>query len=331
MDSKRIKWAPAEPLDLNDVAMFVHVVDAGGFSAAARRLGSPKSSVSRGVLRLEKQLGVRLLHRSTRAVSMTESGHGYYARAKSALRDLNDASSEVVGSPESPRGTLRVSAPTDVGSEVLPSLVAGFVAKYPDVRVEVELSTRAPDLIEERYDVGVQAGEVKDLSLVIRKLQDMDFKLYAAPEFVRQHKAPKSLAELGSKACVLFRPQAGKCVWRLIHGSTGREVTVRGPVASDDMSFVRRAAVAGAGIALLPSLVGDALVARGELVAVLKDFSAAGPPLFLVLPSVKHMPAKVRVFCDFLLEAFPQSLNRRQGAKREKAGAQPASYRIAVP
>jgi DNA-binding transcriptional LysR family regulator len=198
-----------EALDLNDVAMFVQVVDAGGFSAAARRMGSPKSSISRGVLRLERVLGQRLLQRSTRAISLTEAGRAYYDRANTALSDLQLANSEVVDTPQTPRGTSRVSAPTDVGAEVLPELVASFVARFPDVSVEVELSTRSPHLVEERYDLGIQAGAVKDLSLVVRKLQDMDFRLYAAPSFVAGHRPIRSLTDLGGHPCVLFRSSQG--------------------------------------------------------------------------------------------------------------------------
>lgn len=305
------RWHSSEPIDLNDIALFVQVVDAGGFSAAARRLRSPKSSVSRGVSRLERLLGARLLHRSTRAVTLTDVGRAYHERAQAALHDLHEASRAVAEAPVTPRGTLRVAAPTDVGAEVLPTLVAAFLALYPEVLVEVELSTRDLDLVEGRFDVAIRAGEVRDLSVVVRKLQDVDFRLYAAPSYLSGAGEPRTLAELSSRSCVLYRPTGGACVWRLQSAEGEQAVTVHGPVASDDMSFVRRAAIAGAGIAFLPDLVGRELVARGELAPVLPGYWAAGPPLFLVLPTTQQLPPKVRAFCDFLLDAFPQSRVRR--------------------
>lgn len=296
------------PVDLNDIALFVEVVDAGGFSAAARRLRSPKSSVSRGVLRLEKALGARLLHRSTRAVSLTDVGQAYYTHAQIALRDLKQATRTVVDAPLIPRGTLRVSAPTDVGAEVLPVMVAAFVTRYPEVSVEVELSAQDIDLVEGRFDVAVRSGEVRDLSLVVRKLQQMNFRLYGSPSYLNRFGTPETIEDLPSRSFVLFRPTNGVNVWHLRCGNEERErsVTVRGSVTSNDLSFVRRAAVAGSGLALLPGLVGRELVARGELAPVLPDWWAAGPPLLLVLPTRQQLPAKVRAFCDFLLQFFPQ-------------------------
>jgi DNA-binding transcriptional LysR family regulator len=309
-------WQPTDPVDLNDIALFVRVVEAGGFSAAARHLRSPKSSVSRGVSRLERSLGARLLHRSTRAVTLTDVGRAYHERVRAALGDLLEASRAVAEASPTPRGTLRVAAPTDVGAEVLPPLVAAFVALYPEVRVEVELSTRDVDLVEGGFDVAIRAGAVRDLSVVARKLQDIDFRLYAAPSYLRRVGEPRRLEDLATRPCVLYRPAGGACVWRLHDDHGEHEVTVRGSAAADDMTFVRRAAVAGAGVAFLPDLVGRQLVERGELAPVLAGYRAAGPPLYLILPTSRQLPSNVRAFCDFLLDAFPQSRRPGRSAKR---------------
>ncbi|AKU99432.1 Transcriptional regulator, LysR family [Labilithrix luteola] len=293
-------------LDLNDVATFVEVVQAGSFSQAARRLASPKSTVSRRVARLERALSVRLMHRTTRSLALTAAGKSYYERAAAALGQLHAAGHATEAQQESARGSLRVSAPTDIGSEVLPRICAAFSARYPDVYVEVELSPRAPDFISGGYDLGIRAGRQTDSSLVVRKLQEMTFRLYAAPSYLAEHGTPKSAAALKKYPCVLFKPKNGSCRWRLRGARLESDVIVTGRVGSDDISFVRRATVAGAGIGLLPDLVGAHLVAAGELIPVLPDLWAVGPALFVVTPSSEHLPLRVRVFRDFLVEHFPQ-------------------------
>ncbi len=293
-------------LDFNDVVAFVEVVVAGSFSQAARRLGSPKSTLSRRVARLEQALSVRLLQRTTRSFALTPAGQSYYERASVAVGLLDAASDATEAQQEAPRGVVRVTAPTDVGAEVLPRIVADFVARYPDVRVEVELSPRAAEFIAGGYDLGIRAGRQEDSSLVVRRLQEMAFRLYAAPAHLAAHPPPRTIAALAQQRCVLFRPKGGSCRWQLCGRRGEVAVEVTGPVASDDMSFVRRAAVAGAGIALLPELVGHHLVEAGELAPVLADAWAVGDTLYLVTPSTQHLPLRVRAFRDFLTASFPQ-------------------------
>lgn len=305
-------------LDLNDVTAFVQVVESGSFSAAARRTNSPKSTVSRRVARLERALSVRLIQRTTRSLALTPAGKNYHARAASALAILRAASDASEAQQESPRGVVRMTAPADVGAEVLPRLVSAFAALYPAIRVEVELSPRTPDLLSGGFDVGLRAGRLEDSSFVARKIQDMPFRLYASPSYLAAHGAPKSAAGLTRHRCVLFRPTNGVCRWRLRGGRREVNVKVTGSISADDMSFVRRATVAGAGVALLPEVVGLGLVEAGDLAPVLIDLWMPGPPLYLVSPTSEHMPLRVRVFRDFLLQHFPQA-----GRKPERRDARP--------
>ncbi|MEU4803822.1 LysR family transcriptional regulator [Actinosynnema sp. NPDC023587] len=300
---------PVPDLALDDVAVFVRVVDTGGFTAAADALHVPKSTVSRRVARLERRLGTRLLNRTTRAVTPTEAGRSFYARASAALAELHDAASAAFDEREVPRGAVRLGAPPDVGAELLPALLAGFVAEHPGVRVEVTIVVDPPDLVGQGLDVTLQVGRPHHPALSAVQLQDMGFGLFAAPSYVEREGAPGSVAELAGRACVVFRPERGLGRWRLYRAEDPAgavDVVVRGPLAADDITFVRRAAIAGAGVALLPRLVGEIAVREGQLCPVLPEYRTDGLPLYLVSPASPHVPLKVRALRDFLLAHFPR-------------------------
>ncbi|MBM7773930.1 DNA-binding transcriptional LysR family regulator [Actinokineospora baliensis] len=285
--------------ELGDVAVFVQVVATGSFSAAARVLWMPKSSVSRRVARLENRLGVRLLHRTTRSLALTEAGRAYHARVSVALAELDSAAGAASDSREAPRGVVRLVARPDVGAEVLPELVAAFLARYPEVRVEATLSASA-DLVEGGFDLALRAGAGGRGST---RLQDTRFRLFASPVYLARKGIPQRTADLAAHQCVRF----GDVEQWVLHGPRG-EVTVDvvGQLAADDLSFVRRAAVAGAGIALLPEPAVAPSVRTGLLTPVLPDHHAEGQPLHLVVPSNRHLPSRVAVLRDFLVANFPR-------------------------
>ncbi|PPK62369.1 LysR family transcriptional regulator [Actinokineospora auranticolor] len=285
--------------ELGDVAVFVRVVEAGSFSAAARALWMPKSSVSRRVARLENRLGVRLLHRTTRSLSLTDAGRAYHARVSVALSELDSAAGAAADSREAPRGLVRLAARPDVGAEVLPELVAAFLTRHPEMRVEVVLSTSV-DLVEGGFDLALRAGEGGSGST---RLQDARFRLFASPVYLARKGIPQRPADLAAHLCLRFG-DADR--WHL-HGPRGEvSVEVSGQLAADDLSFVRRAAVAGAGIALLPEPAVAASVRGGLLTLVLPDHHAEGRPLHLVVPSNRHLPLRVAVLRDFLVANFPR-------------------------
>ncbi|GAA3029957.1 LysR family transcriptional regulator [Actinokineospora globicatena] len=285
--------------ELGDVAVFVRVVEAGSFSAAARAMWMPKSSVSRRVARLENRLGVRLLHRTTRSLALTDAGRAYHARVSVALAELDSAAGAAADSREAPRGVVRLAARPDVGVEVLPELVAAFLTRYPEVRVEVELSVSA-DLVEGGFDLALRAGPGGRGST---RLQDTRFRLYASPVYLARKGIPQRPTDLADHSCLRF----GDADQWLLHGPRGEvQVPVTGPLAADDLSFVRRAAVAGVGIALLPDPAVAPSVRAGLLTSVLPDHHAEGQPLHLVVPSDRHLPSRVAVLRDFLLANFPR-------------------------
>jgi len=289
-------------MDLNSVHVFARVVELESFTAAAQQLGLPKSSVSRTVTRLEEELGVRLLQRTTRKLHLTEAGQTYFERARVALLSLEEAARAATDLSAEPRGTVRFSAPPDLGTLNLADLVTRFVRKYPRVHVEISLSSRYVDLVAEGFDLALRAGKLSDSSLVARKIGSDSLGIYASASYLRKRGRPKTLADLAQHDCVLFRGSNGKCEWRLSGPQGEKRVTVRGPVNVDEMAFVQQAVNAGLGIALLPSIAVRLAGARGMPLPVhlFPDHAAGGGDLNVVSPSARFLPASVTAFRDFL-------------------------------
>jgi DNA-binding transcriptional LysR family regulator len=299
-------------LELDDVAVFVQVVESGGVTAASRVMELPKSSVSRRVTRLEQRIGTQLLQRTTRSVTPTEAGREFYTRASAALAEVRDAASAAYDEREIPRGTVRFMAPPDIGAEVLPALIAAFVTEYPLVRVDIDLSASPALLSDASYDLALHIGRAPELGITSVKLQDMAFGLYASRGYLARSGTPSAVADLAGHDCVLFHASRGRSRWTLHRegapdGAPSRyQIDVSGPISANDITFVRRAAVAGAGIALLPRLVGEAAIAQGDLVGILPEYVTASQPLFLGYPASFHTPLAVRALRDHLLQSFPK-------------------------
>ncbi|WP_437945010.1 LysR family transcriptional regulator [Sorangium sp. So ce296] len=297
-------------MDLNRIAVFVRVVDEQGFTAAARVLGLPKSSISRSVALLEEALGARLLHRSTRSVRLTEAGAAFYERASRGVASLEEAAAMVADLQSVVRGPIRITAPVDVGVAMLEPAVARFVRRHPAVRVDVVLTGRVVDLVEEGFDLALRAGPLRDGSIIARKIGQVEDALYASPRYLERAGVPGSLADLAAHRCVLFRATRNHAAWRLT-GPAGEEtVEVEGPLAVDELSFARRAVLAGVGVGLLPMILCAREVARGRLVRVLPSHMASDAPLHLVYPSARYLPHRVAVFRDFLVESLTRRFQR---------------------
>ncbi|HEX7600374.1 MAG TPA: LysR family transcriptional regulator, partial [Polyangiaceae bacterium] len=315
-------------LDLNDVAIFVRVVEHAGFARAARELGVPTSTVSRAISRLEETLETRLVNRNTRNVTPTSEGRTFYAAVSPAVAAVHHAARGVDGGDRAPRGRLRVSAPNDLGSTFVAGVVAAFVERYPNVAVDVELSTRRVNLVEEGFDVALRAtGKLSDSSLVARKVGELEADLYASPGYVDVHGLPATVEALAEHACVLFRPRDGQDEWSL-EGPKGTAIHVaRGRISGDDYTFVRSAVLAGAGIAVIPRILATDDVVAGRLVRVLPLYVRRGAALHVVYAAGAKVPAKIAAFRDFLIEAFARAEAARSGAV---AGAVRFSKRVAA-
>ncbi len=298
------------PIDLSKTSLFVRVVQTGSFTAAAKALELPKSSVSRGVVALEEELGVRLLHRTTRRLQLTAAGRSYYERASRALEELADAGAVVADLDKAPRGVVRVTAPVDLGTWVLAPVIANFIRTYPLIRIDLSLTSRTVDMVEEGFDLAVRAGKLRDSSLVARRLGPTDFGLFASPAYVRRKGLPRSVEELAKHDCILFRASSGTTTWTF-HGPDGIEhVEVSGPISVDDFVFVRQAALAGAGIAHLPSFHCRIEIEKGRLVPILPDRVTRLGALHLVYPSSRHLPHRVALFRDHIVAGFKEIFER---------------------
>ena len=303
-------------MDLNRAAIFVKVVTEGGFTAAARALHLPKSSVSRAVSLLEEELGARLLQRSTRKVHLTEAGTTFFQRAAPALGGVEEAAAAVADLQGGLHGPIRITAPLDAGVWMLSPLVARFVSKHPAVYLEVVLTSRVVDLVSEGFDFGLRVTPLRDSSLVARKLGRIAAGLYAAPAYLARRGTPQVVTDLPQHQCVLFRPDRGRATWTLSGPGGDQAVDVAGPVGADDFFFVQRMLLEGVGVGLLPSFLCDAAVATGDLVRVLPGYSARGGQFHLAYPSARHLPHRVAAFRDFLVEAL---------GERETAAPPPAA------
>ncbi|HYP90290.1 MAG TPA: LysR family transcriptional regulator [Polyangiaceae bacterium] len=293
-------------MDLNLVTAFVRVVEQQSFTSAAKALGLPKSSVSRRVTELEEELGVQLLHRTTRKLALTEAGRSYYEQAEKALTELQAAAESATGMDTEARGIVRVTAPFDIGVMGLADIVAEFVREYPEIHVDLSLTSKVVDLVAEGFDLAIRAGHSRDASLVVRRVGTAALGLYASPAYLKAHGRPRALADLGEHDCVLFRGKHGKALWRL-HTDDGEpaSIEVRGRVNVDEMLFVRQAVGAGLGIGLLPTIVIATCARVGALEPierVLPEFSMGGADVAVATPSGPKRPRRVTILRDFLVE-----------------------------
>ena len=282
------------------MAVFVRVVDAGSFTAAAHGQGTTTSSVSKRVAQLEDRLGVRLLDRTTRKVALTEAGGAFYERCVRILADVEDAELAVTTLGGRPRGTLRVSAPVTFGEVHVAPRMALFLARYPDLRVDLSLSDRYVSLVEEGFDVAVRIGQLADSSLVARKLCGAGVVVCASPAYLAEHGTPNLPAELLQHNCLRYTLVSPQQEWRF-HGTNGEfSVPVRGNFDSNHGGAMREAVLRGLGIARLPDfIVADAL-AQGTLRSLLDGYRAPDLGVFAVHPAGKHPPPKVTALIDFL-------------------------------
>jgi DNA-binding transcriptional LysR family regulator len=290
-------------MDLNRLAVFEAVARTASFTAAARELGLPKSSVSRAIAALEEELGVQLVVRTTRKVSLNAAGTALYDRLAPLLRQVGAALGEIPEREEQPSGLLRVTAPVDLGVLFLAEAVARYATRYPSVSVELHLTGRVVDLVAERFDVALRVGrKLEDSTLVARKVAPIAFRLYASPVYLARRGTPRSEAELADHDWVVFKggPQKLRPVGPKELGAAGG----RERIACDDLLFVRDALRAGAGVGLLPTFLAEPDVLAGTLARVLPRREVAAGHLFVVTPASKHVPPKVSAFRDLVVEVL---------------------------
>jgi DNA-binding transcriptional LysR family regulator len=292
------------PQDLARIRAFVQVFDAGGFSAAARQHGRSKALLSKYVTDLEDYLGVRLMNRTTRKLSLTEAGEAYYREASQLLQQLDDLDSAILDQTTAPRGLLRVSAPRNFGEMILAPAIYAFLAAHPDVSLDLRLEDRFVDLVDEGIDVALRISAAQDSSLIARKIVDMAHSVVASPAYLKARGTPKVPEDLRQHAAIVDTNLSGQANWRFVVDNATQSVHVDGPVRVNSPLSARDAALADLGIALLPGYLADPMIASGRLVRILDGYLQTGSSLQAVYPHRRHLAGKVRALIDHLVAWF---------------------------
>jgi len=295
--------------ELVSMRVFVKVVEAGGLAAAGRALGMAPSSVTRRVNDLEDMLGVKLLQRTTRKLSLTEAGENYFERSRNIVRSVEEASLSVTEKSGDPSGTLRITVAASVAHLHVAPAVAAFQMQYPKVRVVMRVSDRVVDIVDEGLDVAIRVGRLQDSSLMARKVGQGRRLVCASPSYLKRAGQPKHPKELSDHACLTYRAHPGSNLWRFRNGKETIEVQATGPFFTDDGETLVAAACAGLGLIAVPEWLVGIEVSGGRLVEVLSNFYAepADTPLYAVYAPGPYTPPKVRAFVDFLAGRFSRN------------------------
>lgn len=289
---------------LGGIEVFCKAAEAGNFTSAASLLGMTPGAVSRAVSRLEACLGVRLFARTTRQVNLTEEGRHFYEQCRQALGQIEEAERCLTGGQVEPSGLLRLSVPTTWGHYRLMPLLPGFLARYPAIRVEVNVSNHNADLVEEGYDLAIRLGQPADSRLVVRKIEEATIGVYAAPAYLEQHGTPVHPDELDRHRCLPFVMPGNGRVLPWVFLADGHEIEREVPrhvAISGDVLACVSLARAGGGLVQTYRFVVEEALARGELVEILQPWAGRSRPFCLLFPHNRHLAARVRVFIDYLM------------------------------
>ncbi|HEY9907682.1 MAG TPA: LysR family transcriptional regulator [Thermosynechococcaceae cyanobacterium] len=292
------------------IRAFTQVVNAGGFAAAAREIGLSRSQVNKLVISLENELGVQLLHRSTRVVTPTESGLAFHERCVEILASLEEAERSITQLQAEPRGRLRVNAPMTFGTMHLAPALADFLVQYPDLQVQLTLNDRFVDPIEEGFDVTVRIAKPQEVaSLIVHPLTLAPRVLCAAPSYLEANGTPTHLDELRHHSCLHYGQLAVESQWTLIGSEGEQTISVTGVLCSNNGEVLRDAAVRGLGITLLPTFVVEPELQQGTLQRVLPEYHPPELSISVIYPVNRHLSTKVRLLVHFLQERFGDRSN----------------------
>ena len=291
---------------LQAMEVFVQVVDAGGFTRAADLMQLPKATVSTSVQALELALGAKLLHRTTRQVSVTADGAAYYERCLRILSDVREAEESLSTNRASPSGRLRVDVSTGMANDLLIPALPDFFARYPDIRLDLGCSDRAVDLIEEGVDCAIRGGNLPDSALIARRIGVLHFVIAATPAYLDKHGRPTHPNQLAHHRCVnYFSSKTGKTMdWDFVRGDETIVIPVPACLAVNDSTVYTTAGLQGLGLIQMASYKIESLVETGELELVLDDWTSEPMPINIVYPENRHLSAKVRVFVEWVAELF---------------------------
>ena len=282
-------------MDLDGIAVFVKVVQAGSFSQAAKLLNMPNSTVSAKVAALEKRLGVTLLQRTTRRLHLTEAGEGYFRRCMTALEELHAAENELAIERGETKGVLRLTAPVELGRSALPPVLDVLMKRHPAIKIDLIITNRLVDLVVENIDVAVRAGPLKDSGLIARRFVLGQFGLWASPSYLKNNSVPRNPNELKEHDCLQFAPFTGRRL-QLTNGRERAQIALAGRITADDFEALRALAVLGWGIALLPSFLCAEEAKERKLVSVLPNWRGDSVSISVVYPAQRFVAPKIRAF-----------------------------------
>lgn len=300
-----------------DMSAFVRAVEKGGFSSAARDLGLTPSAVSKLVTRMEDRLGVRLLNRTTRRLSLTPEGEAFFHRTQRILADIEEAENEVSRFRERPQGRLRVNVGHAFGAHALVPALPEFLARYPDIEVEITMTDRLVDLVEEGADVGIRSGHLADSSLVARRICDHERVICASPDYLARHGTPRNPAQLANHECLVIANVPALRRWPFNTANGVQSIEVGGRVTANNADTLLQLGLMGTGIIRLLDVIVGEHVAAGRLVPVLAEVHhVEALPLHAVYPHGRHRSPRVAALVDFLVEKFADAPWRVEGRRR---------------
>lgn len=288
-----------------DMQTFVRVVEAGSISGAAERLDIAKSAVSRRLTELEARLGVQLFHRTTRRLSLTDSGRGFYERSLRVLEELDEAENCVAEAHRDLRGALRVALPLSFGLRHLAPAIQEFMQRHPAVEFDLAFDDRQVDLVREGFDVAIRIAQLGDSSLMARRLAPIRHAVCASPDYLAKHGTPRHPADLAQHVCLAYSNLPNPGVWSY-RDRRGRAGSVKVPVRlkANNGDFLQQAAILGEGLILQPTFYLDDTIRSGRLVPVLRDCAWPEISAYALYPPTRHLSSRVRAFVDFLAEHF---------------------------
>ena len=286
--------------DLNDIAVFVKVAQFMSFSRAARALGMPVSTVSRKVTSLENQLGVTLMQRTTRRLSLMAQGRAYYNQCSEPLSHLFDAESALTQTQKKPEGLLRISVPVIMGQKPFYEFISALLKKYPRVHVDLFITNLFVDLVADNIDVAIRFGELRDSTIIAKRIGRSVRYLVASPDYLKGRTAPAKPEDLTNHQCVLLNGRNNEAEWHLVNDRKSVKLHVSGPVSSRDFQSVSAFTYRGHGIGLLPSNYCEEEIRRRNLVRILPEWSSPEIFVHVIYPTRRFIPSKLQVFLDEL-------------------------------
>jgi len=292
-------------LKTEELQAFVQIVDARTITAAAERLGLAKSAVSRRLSELEDDLGVELFHRTTRKLTLTDSGRGFYQRSIRILADLNEAQDAVSQAHHELNGQLRIAAPFSFGMLHLGPAIIEFQQRHPKIKFDIDFNDRQIDLIQEGFDLGIRIADLKDSSLIARKLASVSTVVCASPDYLKTHGTPTTPEDLAEHPCITYSYLDYPNQWTFVdlQGQI-QTITVPKLMQVNNGDFMRRAAIADLGVLRQPTFIAYESIAKGELIPILEDYTIPSINAYAIYPPTRHLSQRVRTFIDFLVERF---------------------------